>query len=164
MLAVIFRVSGASYAIPCLRIIEVVPLMTLELVPHAPPGLIGALFHRGRLTPVLDLSQLIGGYPCPSLLSSRVVLVDCDLPGIGTIRTGLLGEHVTETRHLKAAPVPGVPLAATPYLGDVVVEDGTSLRMLNVEHILLGSGFALAEHFSHGRFTTGAQDREAAKP
>jgi hypothetical protein len=115
MLVLIFRVSESRYAIPCRRIIEVIPLVTLRPVTQAPAWICGSFVFRGTLTPVIDLCQLIGGYPCPLRLSSRVILTDCAQPNGHDIKMGLLAEHVTEARHVSAKPLAGESLGSTPY-------------------------------------------------
>ncbi len=147
-LAVLFRVAGAVYAIPCLKISEVVPLVALHVAPQSPEWLVGALAHRGTLIPVIDLCRLIGGYACPVRLSSRVVLVNCPLPGGRSQMTGLLAEHVTEARRLDTTPVQGVPLNGKPYLGEMLLEGAALLQMLDVEQLLCGHGSSLAAYFA----------------
>jgi chemotaxis-related protein WspB len=164
MLVVIFRVSETRYAIPCRRIIEVIPLVTLRPVTQAPAWISGSFVFRGALTPVIDLCQLIGGYPCPLRLSSRVILTDCAQPNGHDIKVGLLAEHVTEARHVSEKPLAGESLGSTPYLGEVVQEEEDLLQMLHADRILLGSGGGLAEFFLHGRFAAGEADRTAPEP
>ncbi len=164
MLVVIFRVSDARYAIPCERIIEVIPLVVLRAEPRAPAWVLGSFVYRGALTPVLDLCQLMGGYPCPKRLSSRVILTDCTLPDGSSIRAGLLAEHVTEARRLNATPLSGASLGSTPYLGPVVQEGGNLLQIVHADRVLLGSEAALAELFSHRSLTAGETDRTATQP
>lgn len=164
MLAVIFRVSEARYAIPCERIIEVIPLIVLRAVPQTPAWVIGSFVYRGTLTPVLDLCQLMGDYACPMRLSSRIILTHCTLPDGRSIRAGLLAEHVTEARHLNATPLAGTSLGSTAYLGAVLQEGGTLFQIVHTDRVLLGSGGALAELFSHGSVTAGEADRTATQP
>jgi len=152
-LAVLFRVAGAVYAIPCIQIAEVVPLVALHIVPQSPEWLVGALAHRGSLIPVVDMCRLIGGYACPIRLSSRVVLANCLLADGRRQITGLLAEQMTEARRLNTTRVEGVPLNATPYLGEVLLEGEMLLQMLEVDQLLSGSGSALAAYFAN------AQDR-----
>jgi len=164
MLVVIFRVSDMRYAIPCERIIEVIPLVVLRAEPRAPAWVLGSFVYRGALTPVLDLCQLLGGYACPKLLSSRIILTDCTLPDGSSIKAGLLAEHVTEARRLNAAPLSGASLGAAPYLGTVWQEGGNLLQIVHADRILLGSEAASTELFSHGSLTAGETDRTATQP
>ena len=148
-LAVLFRVAGAVYAIPCLKISEVVPLVALHVTPQSPDWLVGALAHRGTLIPVIDMSRLIGGYACPVRLSSRVVLVSCPLPDGRSQALGLLAEQVTEARRLDTTPALGAPLNATAYLGEMLFEGDALLQMLDVDQLLCGQGSPVATYFVH---------------
>ncbi len=164
MLVVILRVDETRYAIPCQRIIEVIPLVSLRALPRAPVCVEGSFVYRGVLTPVIDLCQLMGGYACPRRLSSRIILTDCVLPSGSGIQVGLLAEHVTEARHLRATPLAGASLGSASYLGDVVQEDGTLFQIVHAERILVGSGNLFAEFFSHARLATGETDRATPEP
>ena len=108
MLAILFQISKARYAVRCQNIVEVIPLVALRPVPHSAAWFLGVFAYRGSLTPVLDLCILIGGYACPKRLSSRIVLVRCTLPDGGGLVAGFLAEHMTEARHVQSAPLPAV--------------------------------------------------------
>ena len=142
-LAVLFRVAAGVYAIPCLKISEVVPLVALHPIPQAPPWLVGALAHRGSLIPVADMCQLLGGYACPVRLSSRVVLASCLLADGTSKNLGLLAERMSEARRLKASRVGSAPLSAVPYLSEVLLEGDTLIQMLDVDQLLTSSGSSL---------------------
>lgn len=148
-LAVLFRVAGTVYAIPCLKISEVVPLVALHVTPKSPEWLVGSLAHRGTLIPVIDMSRLIGDYACPVRLSSRIVLVNCGLPEERSQVVGLLAEHVTEARRLDTTPALGGPLNAPAYLGEMLLEGDALLQMLDVDQLLCGPGSSLAPYFAH---------------
>ena len=145
MLAVVFRVAAAAYAIRTDQVLAVIPQVELRPIAHGSAWLKGAFAYRGELTPVVDLCQLLGGYPCPARLSSRIVLVRCAGAQGGLRTLGLLAEHMTEARrvdeHLATAP----PLAAAPYLGDVLLEGREPLQFLNVDAILPSTGPLLTE-------------------
>src|SRR3954471_21304382 len=122
MLAIIFRVSEARFAIPCQRIIKVIPLVALAPAQHGPPELLGSLVYRGALTPVLDLCRLLAGYSCPNRLGSRIILSNLRLRNSGSFGSGLLAEDVTEARDLTITPLAGGAQTAGPYLGETVLE------------------------------------------
>ncbi len=146
-LALLFRVAAATYAIPCQKISEVVPLVALHGIPQAPSWLVGAIAHRGSLIPVVDLCQLIGGYACPVRLSSRVVFASCPLTDGKRQMVGLLAERMSEARRLKTTRVDSVPLNEAAYLGEVLLEGETLIHMLDVDQLFTGSGSPLAEYF-----------------
>ena len=164
MLVVTFRVAASAYAIRCRNIVEVIPLVALREIAHAKPWLKGLFVYRGELTPVVDLCRLIGGYPCPERLSSRIVLVRAKLDEGGERTLGLLAEHMTEARPLQAQPVAGPPLAPVPYFAEVMLEAGEPLQFLNIDAILPSSSLALAEPGAPPRITAGEENREPSQP
>jgi chemotaxis-related protein WspB len=163
MLAIVFKVGEARFALPCQRIIKVIPLVALAPAPHAPAGLLGSLVYRGALTPVLDLCQLLAGYPCPRRLGSRIILSNLRLPSSDSLGSGLLAEDVTEARHLTVTPLAGGAHASGPYLGETVLEGGSLLRLLDVERLLAGAEATFAEHFNR-RLASREAGRESTQP
>jgi chemotaxis-related protein WspB len=159
MLVVTFTVSNARYAIPCQRIIVVMPLVAVRAVPQAPASVLGSFVHRGILTPVLDVCQLMGGYACPMQLSSRIIVTECRLPQQKSIKVGLLAADVTEARHLNAAPLAGMSAGAAHYLGDIIKDGDSLFQIVHTEGLLLGSGAAVAEFFADGRLTASEAGR-----
>jgi chemotaxis-related protein WspB len=135
MLAVTFRVAEAAYAIRCERVVAVIPRVALRPIAHAMPALRGVFVHRGELTWVVDLCQLIGGYPCSERLSSRIALVRCALPQGGQRSVGLLAEHMTEARHVDESRS-AASAGAAPYFGDVILEGSSPLQFLDVDGLL----------------------------
>ena len=165
-LVVLFRVATGVYAIPCLKISEVVPLVALHPIPQAPPWLVGAMAHRGSLIPVADMCQLLGGYACPVRLSSRVVLASCLLADGTSQMLGLLAERMSEARRLKATRVASAPLSAVAYLSEVLLEGDTLIQMLDLDQLLTGPDSSLADYFGRvheRRLETRETHRNTAK-
>ncbi|HKY34471.1 MAG TPA: chemotaxis protein CheW [Polyangiaceae bacterium] len=158
MLVVTFRVAAAAYAIRSDQVLAVIPQVELRPIAHRSSWLKGVFAYRGELTPVVDLCQLIGSYPCPERLSSRVALVRCGTPEGGLRTLGLLAEHMTEARRLETQLTTASPLTAAPYLGDVVLEGSEPLQFLKVDAILPSAGLLLTEGL------TGEKDREPTQP
>jgi chemotaxis-related protein WspB len=131
MLVLVFQVGTERYAIPCQKLVEVIPLVKLRTLAQSPPWLAGIFTLRGALVPVVDLCQLMLGTPCPDRLSSRIMLAR-----IGERMVGLLAEQVTEAMSVKgrraAVAVPG-----TPYLGDMLLGgEDTMVQLLDVDKLL----------------------------
>jgi chemotaxis-related protein WspB len=100
-LSLLLSVGKQRYAVPCLRVKEVIPDVDLEPEPRAPPWLAGLFNYRGAITPVIDLCQLVSDLPCAERLSSRIVVFEHAGAGGAARPAGLLAERVTETRVLK---------------------------------------------------------------
>ena len=63
MLFLIFELGADRYALQAAHIAEVLPVVRIKRVPHAPPGVIGVFDYHGAPVPVIDLSELTLGRP-----------------------------------------------------------------------------------------------------
>jgi purine-binding chemotaxis protein CheW len=63
MQALLLPVGADWYAVPLVRVREVVPAPALVPLPGAPPAVLGAFNLRGEVVPVLDTGVLTGAEP-----------------------------------------------------------------------------------------------------
>jgi purine-binding chemotaxis protein CheW len=96
--ALVFELARQPYALPLLRVREVLPLATLIQVPEAPRAFAGILRLRGSLLPVVDLRDRLG------LLRSAPELGQCILVLTGTAPVGLLVDAVRGLLPLHGLP------------------------------------------------------------
>ncbi|MFW5489506.1 MAG: chemotaxis protein CheW [Desulfovibrio sp.] len=131
MLYLIFQAGGDTFALGAASVVEVVPLVRLRNVPHAPYGVAGVFNYRGAIIPVVDLGALIVGTACSDFYSTRIIVtrVECKAdpesptPGKKTERLiGLIAEKATEITSLEESlfEPSALRVEQTPYLGDVV--------------------------------------------
>lgn len=137
MLLLSFRLGERAYAMPCLQILEVVPLITLEPVPGAPAYVAGQLDYRGRIVPVVDLRRLVAGEPCRAVLSTRIIVVkqtaeDAALPAIG-----LVAEQVTETLTMEPGDFhrAGVDVEHLRFLRGIALGARGTIQLVDVPHL-----------------------------
>lgn len=137
MLLLSFRLGERAYAMPCLQILEIVPLTTLEPVPGAPDYVAGQLDYRGRIVPVIDLRQLVAGEACRAVLSTRIIIVkqtaaDAVLPAIG-----LVAERVTETITMDPGEFnrPGVDVERLRFLRGIALGARGTIQLVDVQHL-----------------------------
>jgi len=97
MLTVRFHLGDQSFAIDAERVEIVIPALPLRPAPATPAYVAGRFEYRGRIIPVIDLSQLIIGQPLKPGLSSRYLLVNYTKKDGGKALLGLWAERVTET-------------------------------------------------------------------
>jgi chemotaxis-related protein WspB len=137
MLVLPVRLHTDRYAIDSRRVVEIIPTVPLRAVPHAPPTIAGLLNYRSRIIPVLDLRQLIAGSPCPPALSTRIMVVECQIAGHKRL-LGLRAEHVTEAvrREPEDFGPSGLRVDSAPYLGGVAVDEHGMLQMLIIDELL----------------------------
>jgi chemotaxis-related protein WspB len=71
VLMLLLHIGKDVYAVDCDRVVEVVPLVVLKEIPHAPPHVAGVFDYRGRIVPVVDLCVILARRRCAARLSSR---------------------------------------------------------------------------------------------
>lgn len=147
MLMLLFYVGDDRYALDSRRVVEVVPTVALKKLHSAPPYIPGLFNYRGHLVPVIDLCHMIQGTPARPYLSTRIVLVNCQLPDTSEgnsdnlhspLILGLMAERVTETLSKPETEFvsPGIKIDSTPYLGEMIADDRGMIQFVRVEHLL----------------------------
>lgn len=137
MLALVIQIGPDRYALDARQVREVVPAVALRVVPHAPDEVAGLATWRGQVAPVIDLVRLLRGEPCPSRMSSRMVVVDYPT-GDGKRPLGLLAEQITDVERFeeKDFEEPGVAIPDARYLGRVVRTAGGLIQLVEVKALL----------------------------
>lgn len=138
MLFLTFQLGVDRYALDAKRVVEVLPLVDIKQIPHAPAGIAGVFNYRGTPVPVIDLTQLTLDRPARQCLSTRIVLVH-DTSSLGDTRVlGLMAEHATEmVRREPAEFVPSrVANGAAPYLGRVATDARGLLQWIDMDTLL----------------------------
>jgi chemotaxis-related protein WspB len=110
MLFLHFQIGEESYALDADRIVEILPLVELNAIRHAPEGIAGSFDYRGRFISVVDLCALELGRPARPRLSTRIIVTRLaegdDAP------VGLIAENATDT--LRCDPSDFAPFAPGP--------------------------------------------------
>ena len=130
----LFALAGESYAIPLIRVREVVKPSPITPVPSTPPHILGVMNLRGEILPVLDPKRLLGlgqGRPAPE---GRILVVK----GTG-MAVGFLVDSVEDAIEVKGSLEP--PLATLPegrgdYLQGQVAHEGRLIGVLEPETFL----------------------------
>jgi chemotaxis-related protein WspB len=137
MLFLLFQVGSDRYALEARRVVEVVPLLCLQRLPQAPPGVAGIFNYRGQPVPAIDLSQLTLGKAAEECLSTRIIIVNYpDRDGRSHL-LGLIAEHATETFRAEASEFVhhGIKVGA-PYLGPVFVGPNGPVQWVREQRLL----------------------------
>jgi chemotaxis-related protein WspB len=138
MLLLLFEVGRNRYGLEASAIVEVLPLVAMQSIPHAPPFISGLFNYRGKVVPIVDLRALFGEGLARPLMSTRIVLVE-DRAASGEARLlGLLAEHVTETIVCRTEDFQdsGVHVTDAPYLGPVLPDPGGMIQRISLHQIL----------------------------
>lgn len=138
MLLLLFEVGGNRFGIEASEIVEVIPLVSLKKVPHAPACVAGVFSCRGKIVPVIDVNALLGESPARRLLSTRIVLVKQPTEKGETRLLGVLAEHATETLSCRKEDLqpPGIKVGNAHYLGEILQHPAGLVQRVTVENIL----------------------------
>ena len=138
MLLVVFHAGEERFGLEAGQIIEIVPLVRLGPVQHAPAWVAGLFNYRGSVAPVIDVSMMLKGEPARNLLSTRILLVNYPGRRGESHVLGLLAERVLET--IACSPddfqTSGIATPDAPYLGGVLVDGGRMLRRITLAELL----------------------------
>ncbi len=80
-----FRLAGHEYALPLVEVVEIVRMVAIDPIPHAPPFLLGAINLRGRVLPVMDLRVRLGLPARAPGLDARIVVAAVDGQLVGLV-------------------------------------------------------------------------------
>jgi len=137
MLFLLFQLGRDRYVLEASRIVEILPLLELKAIPHAPPGVAGIFNYHGQPVPAVDLTHFTLGQPARHCLSTRIVLVHYLDHGKERL-LGLIAEQAT--RLIRKEPrdfVPsGVKMDAAPYLGPVAMDPQGAIQWVREQRVL----------------------------
>ena len=116
-----FFVEGEEYAVPLMRVREVMPYETLTRVPQLPRAIRGVTNLRGNIVAVVDLARKLLDGETPVTARTCIVMVDV-LTESGPAALGLMTEAVGQVLALAAheiLPPPsfGAPVRTEHLLG-----------------------------------------------
>ncbi len=152
MLILIFYLGDTMYTMRCDRVREVAPLVKLKKVPHTPDYFAGLFNYRGVVVPVIDLRQLIQGYPCQMRLSTRIILVDYLKEDQSPAIIGLMAERVTDAARKSedAFVSPGLSVKEAPYLGGFIMEGNEMIQYIDLDLLPKSFSFLPLQEGGHG--------------
>jgi chemotaxis-related protein WspB len=138
MLFLLFQLGNDRYALEASRVVEVVPLLTLNRLPQAPRGVAGIFNYRGRPVPAVDLCELTLEHPAQERLSTRIIIVHYPDAGGADHLVGLVAEQATEIlrREAKDFVEPGLKISAAPYLGPILMDTKGPVQWIHEQRLL----------------------------
>jgi chemotaxis-related protein WspB len=138
MLFLLFQLGADRYALDASRVVEVLPLLELKPMPHAPRGVVGMFNWRGEPVIAVDLGLLLRGIPASDRLTTRMILISYADAAGRERRVGLIAENVTRTlrRDREEFAETGMRLGATPYLGPVLLDEHGVVQWVQEDKLL----------------------------
>ena len=95
MLFLQFQIGSDRYALEASRVVEVIPLLGLKKIPHAPRGVAGMFNYRGEVVPALDLTALTSGQPAAEKQRQHLRCIDAFAVALGEIAGTAIIHHAT---------------------------------------------------------------------
>jgi chemotaxis-related protein WspB len=137
MLFLLFQLGNDRYAIEASRVVEVVPLLELKKIPHAPRGIAGIFNYRGSPVPALDLCEVATESSARERLSTRIIIIR-HRPASGAEHLlGIIAEKATETLRKNPGDFvdSGLRITGAPYLGPVLMDPNGAIQWINEQHL-----------------------------
>src|SRR3990167_2488124 len=100
---------------------QILPMMTLEIIPNAPPYLQGMMNLNGTLIPVFNLARYLNLQQLPYNLDTGILLAKTDGKPVGFIV-----DRVIDLFHVEKNTIQQDDLfkeKKSPYLGNVVIDN-----------------------------------------
>ena len=138
MLFILFQLGSDRYALPAREVVEVLPLVSVKVLPGAPAGGAGLMNYRGAPVPVIDLTTLAFGRPAACRVSTRLLIVRYPHPRGGERLLGIVAERATETitKDPSEFQPTGVATHITRYLGPVAHDPRGLIQRVDVHALL----------------------------
>jgi len=130
MLVLLVHIADQLYCIRAAAVVEVVPRVPLQPVPHAAAEVAGLLHYRSQVIPVLDLRTLLTGEASCAFLSTRIVIIGESAAESKPL--GLIAERLTEAIDIAEDAITPAPVTSgdAQWLGGVFVHEGRVAREL----------------------------------
>jgi chemotaxis-related protein WspB len=138
MLFLLFQLGGDRYALEASRVVEVVPMLSLKRIPHAPRGVSGLFNYRGRPVPAVDLCELALNKPATLRFSTRIIIVNYPDAAGHSHLLGLIAEYATGTMRKESRDFthPGGRSQTAPYLGPVTTDGKDIVQWIYEQRLL----------------------------
>lgn len=143
-----FRVGGEEYGLAILKVRELIGLLEITRVPHAPAGVRGVVNLRGKVIPVVDLRSHLG-VGDENRADRPVIIVVQIQTASGPVTTGVLVDQVLEVRNITSdmiEPPPSFGRAdeATRYVLGIAKAEKRVVLLVDIDLILSHTTLAVA--------------------
>lgn len=133
-----FLLGKENYGIEAYQVKEIVPAQSITQVPCTPEYIMGAIYFRGQILPILNLKLLLGLPPEPFQSQARILIVDAN-----GISAGIKADRVSEITLIptdKVQPPLSVldKIKSDYLLGEVLLENQLII-LLNLEKVIEGA-------------------------
>jgi len=134
-----FALADEEYALPVLKVREIIKMMEITQVPKVPPHVKGVINLRGKVIPIVDL-RLKFGFPAQEATERTcIIVVDAALNGSrGAL--GFVVDGVSEVMNIVAEEIEPTPdfgeQVNTAYMQGVAKRGNHVKMLLDLERVL----------------------------
>jgi purine-binding chemotaxis protein CheW len=134
-----FRLGEEDYAVPILRVKEIIAYTPVTHVPGMPTVVLGVINLRGKVVPVVDLAMKFGLPHRPVTKWSCIVIVEAEMEGQRT-EVGILTDAVSQVLDLAPRDIQPPPAFGTrvrvEFLEGLGRQEGGFVLLLNLDRLL----------------------------
>lgn len=127
--------GSEEYGVDVMKVQEIIQILPITRVPHAPEFIRGVMNLRGRIVPVIDLRRRMHMSPAPDARETCIVVVRTR-----ELLMGLTVDQVRDVVDMTAPEIEDVPdfgtAVDTRYLAGVARRDARVVLLLDVERVL----------------------------
>lgn len=132
---VAFSVGDKAYCIDIQNVREIRGWTKTTTLPHAPPFVRGVFNLRGRVLPVLDLSERLGGPALEPGPRHVMIIVQVGAKMVGLLVNAVFDILDVTSEALQEVP-DTIPQSARHFVASVLNHDGGMLRVLALANVL----------------------------
>lgn len=114
-----FDMRGETFAVEAAVVREILDRIPETAVPGAPAMVAGLVNFRGRVIPLADLHMAFGFEPTETSVDTRVIVIEFDIDGEGTL-VGLKADKVYEVTVLEKASAEAAPRVGMRWRQDFI--------------------------------------------
>ena len=134
-----FALGEEEYALPVLRVREIIKMMEITQVPKVPPHVKGVINLRGKVVSVVDLRLKFGLPEVEYTQRTCIIVVQVRLESVQLLM-GMVVDGVSEVLNLAAGDIENTPDfgggVVTPYLLGMAKSKGKVKILLDIDQVL----------------------------
>jgi purine-binding chemotaxis protein CheW len=143
-----FRVGGEEYGLEILKVRELIGLLEITRVPHAPHGVRGVVNLRGKVIPVVDLRTHLGISNASEVARPVIIVVQLQTATV-PVTTGVLVDQVLEVRNISAGQIEPPPSfgredEATRFILGIAKTEKRVVLLIDIDRVLANTNLSLA--------------------
>ena len=146
-----FSLHKELYAVPVLKVREIIKLVPVSQVPQLPSHIRGVVNLRGKIIPVLDLRMKFGMECSEDTEHTCIVVAQVTLASRLTVAMGLVVDSVEEVTNIAANDIEETPVFGTSvdmgFIHGMAKIKGKVVSMLDLDRVLGGETIPMGAGF-----------------